>query len=1005
MAPFVCCGFRRPPSPDDIPIRVVDNSARRFTISTDNSILPSHHLEESESTRKDFTSANTQQSVAAAETNYHSERDHASNIRRKESIKRLRAAANRIKKRISHDSGASGAHPSRTLRSMTSMEDVGKRNGGRHPHQDLFESEILDDQSEIYDEDAVPIGTPRGTWLRQEGSIPMSPNPVRRVIARSSSPLQTATKELKSQSFAPARSENAKARALSRMLTERGSRLTDTSTEGPEMESTDFATHPSEISEKRSPRKYVFRDDASSSVKTRSPSPLDRSGSVIRSPSTALPSNVGLSTPMNTFGSPPAPYLNPTRLASISDSVAGRDWRLSYSDKRKVSQIHKSHNQEKPTEDRQPDSPISEITAIKAPWMQGASGRLASPPLSMPRSWLHTHCDPEDEEENFGGLDGKDSLPRTRTNSDGSNRNSVHLYDMRISQRLASHGIVPVASSPQLKSGSSSEISWGFGAENLSLAPRRQASSSGLSSEKILPSWGAAGKYVASSVYTASSRHESLASNQLQLKSISQTASLKGGRRDNHAEDQDRNAFSKSSTGSESMDLDKTELLPLPINIAGCSKGLKTLQIEAPGGESFPPKEHTVVRGRYFSQADLNEMTQAIALRIPPRKRSVSYLDGRSEGSLSRRRVLQVSSPQKKPSIFVGDGSAEISVWEKALRDHVEEDAKLSKLKAGSVSIDNGSKSQRGKRPNSRKQRSSLRHISSSSVGLDQDLQARLGEYELPQRQDSRIHCQSILNDQRIPSSYSTSSWYQFPNHSRPQRSESPANQKDNVFARDFAAVVAAKPNESRKEDGIMSMRRVNSAHFKRLRHSLKDMYRAKSMELFSKFAVGSRGHRSSISEGGLAEYPELEMLPSLSPPYPSKGGSSTSDVHSVHEQTPESGCLEKHETVIAAFESPSSPISSARNWSRLYEDCVVRDVSGGSHGSGVMRHPYTNAISEHFAPIDMEPVRLSQNSCCDDAGGDDQIRTSTLDFKRSLEENEHREREKVLRLRTESEV
>ncbi|KAL9100396.1 MAG: hypothetical protein Q9163_004218 [Psora crenata] len=980
MAPFVCCGFRRAHSPDDTPVRPVDNVDHRFTLS---STPPSSSLDECKPIREK-SSTNFQQSIPLVNSHHRSGHDHDFNVRRKDSIKRLQAAVRGVKRKFSRDSEASVETSNQALRSMMSADDVNKRKERKYALRSHFGSEVIDDRSEIYDEDAIPIKTPKGTWPCQHESIQTGPGHLRGAMVRSSPPLPPATKEFDGPNLVHPQPQVAKARALSRMLTARGSRLTDESTQS-DVHYGGSAVEAVEISNEMPPKKYVFTDDNLSPAGTRTSSPLGTAETLSHTASDAAPTKGRLPMFLNAVSDPAAPGLNPTCLASISDSIAGNDWRLSFSDNRKVSLVPKFDAGEERTEDQQPDSPTSQSTSNKAPWLRGASGSLASSPLTMPGSWLHESCDPGREEGKYSGVDGKDSPPLTRARSDGSDPASVHLYDMHISQRLASYGIVTAALSPRLKSESLSDRSWAFGMENLSLAPRHQASSSGFDNSKTASAWVPTGEPAASSVYTMNSGPQSSASSQAALPqaAVNQPPQLIAAERPTSRQrfmmldsltHKQANAstdtwneprIDRLSTPLQAIHMDGLDLRPLSAISSTPSKSQTPRGIEAAGADSFSRRSHRVAQNRCFSQAELDELTHKIALRRPPRRGSLSRFDGSSEGSSSSKRLPEVSGVPWKPSDMAGVEPAEISVWEKALRDHVKEDIRLANLDPGSVTTD-GSKSYNGVDPTDRQHQSSLRHAHSSSEEWDENLQARLGIYELALQND-KAPCPIGACAGTVLSSES-SFWSQFPSHCRKERS---ATDKDNVLARDFAPRPGMKVVRTRQKHRRDSVRRVHSAHFDRLRYSLKDIYRAKSMEFSSKFAIGSRGHRSSISVGRLAEYPELEMVQSLSPPDTSGDGSFSWDVHSVQAQYGEYRQRDKHRSTSPRLRNQVSPAGSARKWSRLYDDCVFRDTSDGSHRSGVVRY------------------------------SDDDVRSSTLEFKRGVENSEQKEREKVLRLRT----
>ena len=137
-------------------------------------------------------------------------------------------------------------------------------------------------------------------------------------------------------------------------------------------------------------------------------------------------------------------------------------------------------------------------------------------------------------------------------------------------------------------------------------------------------------------------------------------------------------------------------------------------------------------------------------------------------------------------------------------------------------------------------------------------------------------------------SARSSGSWARFPSHTRAERSSSPASSSDGVHTRDFATNITKtlKPND--KPFGIhpeMDKRKSRSLHFrKNITNTLGRLYRS-HVELRG----FDKGHRSSISAGGVLEYPELELPAGLG-----EGGATV--------------------------------------WSRMYEDCVhPRDAADRS--------------------------------------------------------------------------
>ncbi|KAJ8610326.1 hypothetical protein MRB53_038622 [Persea americana] len=117
----------------------------------------------------------------------------------------------------------------------------------------------------------------------------------------------------------------------------------------------------------------------------------------------------------------------------------------------------------------------------------------------------------------------------------------------------------------------------------------------------------------------------------------------------------------------------------------------------------------------------------------------------------------------------------------------------------------------------------------------------------------------------RLLSRSSFAAWGRFPSHNRHERVLS-AGKDDNVIARDFADFSSADDrvqNAETEADGSRKKRRPRAT----LRTSLlRKIFLVDIPNVFKSrstgFNKGERGHRSSITPGGLLEFPELELLP-----------------------------------------------------------------------------------------------------------------------------------------------
>lgn len=941
-------------------------------------------------------------------------------VQRKVSFNRLQDVASKVRKRISRDSGLSKRVSRQRLRSSLSHEDVERRRELKRSLHQRLQGESLQDKTtsdEGYDDDAVPIKTPRSTWGRREGSIQIPPRQLSRTIERTSSPLPLPQAQLDPRDLSETYAEKSAAASLSRMLTLRGSRLNSTSIKVPPPELSTAVETPS-ISRTRTIKKYLFGGDIPKEPGSRSPSPLGRSNTVIRIPTSVIHGEVGSHHSVNTLESPPAPDLLPQRMASISDSVAGREWRLSYSGSRKVSLRPNATELQgnTPAEESIEETQEQDFRPARDGWRRGTSGLPGVSPyirsiqvgLDNSKS-LHsmheTRCDPGSEEHDFGGVDGNEgtfspnrhlegSSHGTRGYSDGSDPPSVHLYNMHIPQRLASSGLLPSASLPQLRCISGPDHSRNSSLHYKGGNMHRQASSSDFTSAKVPVAWSTPNQYAASSTYTTGSQPKSLADSQ--RSSILQISTLADRLHQFERYQPTEEIVSVPATRLGSVDLDRLERCNIDTSFHSSKESLTNRELAAAESRILPRANTLPKNSRFregFSSKELEEISTEIA-RTNPHRRSRSNFDGSGDwSSTSQRRGYGYSFAEGDDN---GDGGG---IWEKALREHVLEDARLSKTRLGSEVFNTGRKELKHENIGNRKLKSRtrrLQELSNDSSKQKESLQASLGAYKLPPRAESPVK----KTTQNHLSASSSSSWTRFPSHNRNERSSSPASEADNVTSRDFAKECSNTDADFEDVDPGTSLKQRSNLHGKKRKSKsmtfgrnmldkLNALYRAQSLEFSSKYGNGSRGHRSSISEGGVVEYPELEMLPSLSPPLPGSGRYSPIEVRPSSSIPHREAPLPK----AAAAESRKSRLVSpgAKTWSKLYQDCLVLPSQDPDTSSATLRtaqHAYIR--SKDVGPIDLSRDRRDRS---------DELRASTLDFGRKLEEYERTERERVLGL------
>lgn len=871
MAPLNCCSFRQAVSPDPQPaVRInTPRTGQRFALSSHTpsqagsheevaNILPLHQISAPinyhDVAHKTFT-ASGNDITSAPETE--------SVVHHRGSNGLLHSVASKVRERVSRDSGMS--KQSSKTRSRLSEDEYQRREElKRALHQSvrehIYEGTNISDAS--YDEDAVPIKTPRGTWGRHEGSIQISPKHLSNALRRPDSPSAFAALEPRTlpQAYAPKNT----AMTLSRMLIQKASNLARESEE----QAMDSNVENSRTAS--TTQKYEFNDqDGPMQVsKTRSYSPLGRSNTVLHMPSSTNALQIEVANPE---------FLNTIQPQRISDSGTGGYLQPSFADVRQGASSNEANETHRNIigSTRLPGIYDTKIRPASEQLRLGASGlwghRVHSE-YGDTHSTTHSHtnssngqlCNPGSEEMSFGGTDGKDYSPppsekqagsptRERGHSEGSD--PAHLYNMRIPQCLASKRLLPSSSSlPQLRhpmrdrsytSGSSSRFFY--------LKPRSQPSSSVSIGAKRFRTL-ATGFRSPSSFYSSGSLPPSPPDSTLQFNTLSERLNYR------EVFQPSEEILSVPATRPGSLDLENLERRTVETSYHSSNESLMNRELAAAATRISPmPRANTLPKNSRFRE-DLDRISAELALTNPPRRR-VSNLDG-----------------ARSPT----DGNA-TSAWEKALREHSQEDKILSHTRVGSTSPDSAGPQQlHSNRVASNGQK--IRKRSSFLRPLDRrvpaplegaSLQAHLGAYTLPPRRENTRKRPTLEGIKKSPSSTRASSWARYPSHTRPERSTSPAGPGDQVFSRDFAITPQGlAPNVF--DHAFSPLPNAKTAKTKsvgfgrQMLSTISSIYKSQSQELQRRLANEARGNRSSISEGGKVEYPELEMLGSISPPMPS---------------------------------------------------------------------------------------------------------------------------------------
>jgi len=249
-------------------------------------------------------------------------------------------------------------------------------------------------------------------------------------------------------------------------------------------------------------------------------------------------------------------------------------------------------------------------------------------------------------------------------------------------------------------------------------------------------------------------------------------------------------------------------------------------------------------------------------------RQSIPNLDGTLEPYPSVRRQSTAYD------LFSVENKEAASLWEKAFQGHIEEDAAikmgrrssmLPRRKCGvairrvaSVSQETSCANPKRGVPEGRRDiftRPSLRRLQkySSASSLRRLSPSNRGREPTDHTNKAR------RRGRNSSPARSAGSWSRFPSHTRAERSSSPASSSDGVHSRDFAIETTRPKNPSNNRFGTfpaMEKRKSRSLTFRKsITNTLGRLYRSQ-VELRG----FDRGHRSSISAGGMLEYPELEI-------------------------------------------------------------------------------------------------------------------------------------------------
>ncbi|KAL8997841.1 MAG: hypothetical protein Q9188_006228 [Gyalolechia gomerana] len=685
---------------------------------------------------------------------------------------------------------------------------------------------------------------------------------------------------------------------------------------------------------------------------------------------------------------PPSPKLEPARITSIPESSIPPHWRLSYN--ASSSSFRRPGLREVDTNDHHSEvagADQSKSTSDERKTKSKALQQDGNPKKSPCSFENERHISNEAPTSTGTAVSRAPCSKESAHNVPGSYQSdcteiSVHLYDMHISERVASSnsnivslGDMKVRRQRSSTSGSRPMLPMG--------TSRNQQSreSSSLESPKE-----------SSSVY--SSNEQELASSRRSSMLLIQGLPERIQRLKNHA---------------TSGDLYSTSAQHSQITVIPRSRFPTTFTDEA--NQQDPSRDETLGTEAQFAHEDVYEGK----FRCPPLRRTSTEprlnrfkrgtpasFDGSGEWHLSppSRQPTGLSPHRptgllprqttgllvRRPTVLLSPEDP-ASVWEKALREHAQEDTAISRARLGSISYEIGRDDFRNRVRSRRFTRtpSPLQEITedpwSQKRGREsQPASGRVSPTEAVPGRSSPV-AQALATQRTGPqanarqassSTRSVDSWTRYPSHTFAERTEA-ANAKDNVITRDFAAGQSSERKPSKKKSRSMTFGR-------RFLDKVGRLYKTRS----SDFRRYNAGHRSSISVGGVLEYPELEIPgPSFDPVLLSGPKDSESD--STIER--EAALREAIRTPIPSSpehppaqleEGIPSPELNVVEWKKTYDDCVVR--------------PRNTSTDEEIAPEEIGPnnalsLRLDEAEQAEvDKARDEALKAADDCLRRSME-------------------
>lgn len=1064
MPSLLCCRAPRsssPPLPNIRHVNISDEKQRelRHHVPTYSiSIASSKSAEDLQAIHQIFASSSQDESGPAALAPQGPIQELHTNpgtkIHHKESNSRLHDVTTKLRKRLSRDSATSRRSSKRKSRSTTSEEDVERRRELKRALHKRLQDEILEDRRVSeggYDPDAETIATPsisreatagsRGS-PRYLGEVLRGLESVRELERKGRRQSEPSPKADRKTQDIVRRTHSIRSVATPCRRTSKGGPGAAFGVQTLEADEDDLRTHgPANLQLPSPDQSPVWRPDLRLDC-----SDTARPTSVVADPlqnsisSATAPRRSDTNDSSLTIKAPAAPALPPLRLPSISGSVTVRDWRLSLTPGRgnPLSGGDNDVAREKDIEGNKTQTPKARIPLIGTSSFLGPIRSNEIVKRSTEEQKIDgdhaSRCMPSAEGDEFGGIDDGPESPCALTRQEiGSANNdlvnpgrcarvsSVHLYDMHISQRLASRGLLPSRSTAcreELPGHQRSRSSCGSSLLfPVKTRHERQTSSSGFTSLTVPRSWGGVFRDNTSSVYRSQSASLTSSPNSSVIRlpipsdQIWQSKAFQLRNELPVLDDSGPQVTSASATPWKSIHQKRPRRLTIDTgSLRSSTDSFRAREVAAAETRIVPrPRSATLPKVSRFKE-DLegepyldarSEKAQPIQHQLH-RRHSIASYDGSDEWYASGKQqgFGYEYAPTKSDNSTV--------LWNGAFQQHPDGGVSSSKLRSGSDLQDSRAdgletKVQGGKAPK----------VNTAEIPAGTGFKTEGwsfeskpgGPAEIPEIDPKHVNRRKNIY---TSSTTSRSSWGRYPSHTREERSSSPAGAADNVIARDFAPAsqIALEPDGEmapKPKSGLSMLGKKKSRSMtfgKAVMKTFSRLYRSHSTD----FRPSIGNHRTSVHIGGVLEYPELEVLAPLSPIIlPSEDDCQSDGVIFA----PLTACKSNGSQQSIVRRSPYSRPPGIRTWSRAYDDCVIlpSDTDEASmveapasslYPGMASREPVVRAPSSLYSSMASKEQDLrswrrpSSNSTAN-------MRASTLDFQRSLQIHEVKARERAL--------